>query len=194
MSGIAKETRREMLEAEVDAAGPAAKAIYVTALNTGAGIEFAAMCALKQAPGSKNTDRAFCDGARRRMNNMDPVNRNKIYQAAIKAGVNTAGKFYSGALGRYTDQNAWVSCAQDVVTYAKEKQVNVEGVVTHRAARDLPPPKPVLLAEDIARRMENQILAAEPRTREKVKKNPSARKELRERVVAQHSGSRKRRS
>ena len=38
-------------------------------------MEFAAMCALRQAPGSRNTDRAFCQGAQRQMDGMSEVNK-----------------------------------------------------------------------------------------------------------------------
>lgn len=187
MPAIAEQTRREMLEAEVDAAGPQAKAIYVQALNTGAGIEFAAMCALRQAPGAKNTDRAFQEGARRQMENMDPENARHVLASARKAGINPSGKYYKGSLGRYTDPAAWVSTADDVVASAKAKKLDVSGVVNVKAGpSELPPPKRVALAEDVARRLEGRILAAEPATAEKCRKSASARRELRDRVIAKH--------
>lgn len=174
-----------MLEAEIDAAGPAAKAIFVQAMNTGAGLEFAAMCALRQAPGSKNTDRAFQDGARRRMNEMDPVNRHHIYAKAQAAGINTNGKYYKGGLGRYTDPQAWVATADDVVATCKRKQLDCEGVVNVKAAGTDKPPKKIPLAPHLIDRIVKDKCAADPALAKRIK-DPKVLKRVQGEVVERH--------
>lgn len=186
MSAIALETRREMLEAEVDAAG--VRELYEKILAKGEGMEWAAMCALRSPPGASNTDRAFQEGARRQMEDMDPENAKNLMHIARKAGINPNGKYYKGSIGKYNDPAAWVSTADDVVTAVKAKKLNVEGVVNYKAApAELPPPKRIALAEDIAQRQERKLLRADPALAEKCRKSAKARRELRDRVVATHS-------
>lgn len=185
MPAIAESTRREMLEAEIDAAGPAAKAIYVQSLNTGAGLEFAAMCALRQAPGSKNTDRAFQDGARKRMNEMDPVNRHHIYAKAQAAGINTNGKYYKGGLGRYTDPQAWVATADDVIATCKRKQLDCEGVVNVKAAGTDRPPKKTRLAPHLVDRIVKDRVAADPLLAKRIR-DPQVLKRVQGEVIEKH--------
>lgn len=185
MPAIAEATRREMLEAQVDAAG--VRDLYEQILAKGDGMEFAAMCALRSPPGSKNTDRAFQDGARRQMESMDPENAKHVLSCARKAGINPNGKYYKGSLGRYTDPAAWVSTADDVIASAKAKHLDVSGVVNVKAGpAELPPPKRIPLAEDVAAGLERKILKAEPALAEKCRRSAKARRELRDRVVATH--------
>lgn len=186
MSAISTEVRRESLDAEVAAAGPEAVALYRQILANGETAEWAAMCALQQAPGSKNTDRAFCEGARHRMNSMDDYNRNKILGIAKKAGINTHGKCYKSGLGRYDDPRAWVGSQDDVITTAKAKQLKIEGVVNYDASRPTPPKKKPL-AEDIVKREALSLMRADPKLAAQVKTNPKAKRELRERIIATHS-------
>ena len=183
MSGIAEATRREQLEAECDAAGVRELFEQIAAKD---GIEFAAMCALRTAPRSRNSDRTFMDTQRHRVNNMDGHNRHKIYAAAMKAGINTAGKYYTG-MGRYNDPKAWASSIDDVRTVAKEKQIKVSGPANFDFSSEEPAPvKRKPLAEDVAVGLERKILKAEPALAEKCRRSVKARRELRERVVATH--------
>lgn len=184
MGGIANDVRREQLEAEVDRAG--VRAHFDKMVADGQGVEFAAMCALQQPPGSKNTDRAFQDGARRRMENMGPVAKNALLGAAKKAGINTEGKYYVGGLGRAHDPSAWVATAQDVLDVCKKKNLNCEGVVNHKASfRDKPPPD-VKLAPDLVREFAANAMAADPALAEKCRTSKRARQELAESVIEKH--------
>jgi hypothetical protein len=188
MSGIANETRLAQLHDEVDRAG--VRAQFDKMVAAGQGVEFAAMCALQQPPGSKNTDRAFQDGARRRMENMGAKTKDALLGAAQKAGINTAGKFYVGGLGRAQDPSAWVSTAQDVLDVCKKKNLNCEGVVNHKATfRDTPPPD-VKLAPDLVREFAANAMDADPGLAERCRKSKRARQELGEAIVAKH-GKRK---
>jgi len=190
MGAIAEDVRRDMLDDEVRLAGRAAWSLYQSILAAGETREWAAMCALRQAPGSKNTDRAFSEGARRQMNGMSEVNRRKLLEVARKAGINTQGKCYKGGLGRADDPAAWVSTADDVIAVAKAKQLDVSGVVNVNAGREVAPKK-VALAPDIVARLEKEYCAADPALKAKVVKSPKARRELRERIVATHGSRRK---
>jgi hypothetical protein len=192
VGAISNEVRREQLDADVDRAGPVARALFDRMLAAGEALEFAAMCACQQAPGSKNTDRAFQDGARRRMENMGTLAKTSLLSAAKKAGINTAGKFYVGGLGRANDQSAWVSTAQDVKDVCKAKNLNCEGVVNHKATFSDKPPPSVALAPDLVREFAAKELAADPGLAEKCKKNQRARQTLTEQVIEKY-GKRKKR-
>ena len=166
---------------------------YITSRAKGEPHRFAEMCALQCPPGTKNTDKAFCEGARREMEGMDPKNREHILNIAKKAGIKTQGKFFKSmsaggdGFGGYDDPGSWVTCAEDVLTVAKERNLGVSGVVNHKAV-DMPAPvKKIKLGEDIVQRHVAKIMATEPRTAERVKKNPKVLAEVRERVIAKHS-------
>lgn len=188
MPAIAEDVRREMLDAEVEAAGLEAVALYQQILANGETAEWAAMCALQSAPGSKNTDRALCEGGRQRMESMDDFNRNKILAIAKKAGINTQGKFYKAGLGRYNDPRAWVASQDDILATAKAKKLKVEGVVNCDYSEPLAnPPKKAPMPEDIIKREALGLMRKDPALAAKVKSSPKAKQELRERIVATHS-------
>ena len=183
---LSADIRYERALNDVRACGPEAERLFEQILANGESVEWAAMCACQQPPGSRNTDRAFCQGAQKRMNSMGDYLRNQIVKRAEAAGISTQGKFYKAGLGRYTDPAAWVSTADDVLAVAKARNLNVEGVINHKAAERDMKPKRVKLAPDIVRSTERELLKASPELAAKVKKNPKARRELREAIVAKH--------
>jgi hypothetical protein len=188
MPAISQDVRRDMLDREVAAAGPEAQKLYDEILAKGETAEWAAMCALQAAPRTKNTDRTFCDGHRRKMDKMDPVNQKHILRIAKEAGINTQGKFFNG-IGRYNDPDSWSSSQQDVIDAAKRKRLKLEGPVNCDYIReDLPPPKPKPLAEDIVKNEALGMLKQDGRLREKMRKSPTkTRREMREQIRAKHS-------
>jgi hypothetical protein len=187
MPAIAQDHRKAQLDRQVKEAGPEAVKLYREILRKGETAEWAAMCALQSAPRTKNTDRTFCDGHRRHMNQMDDYNRSKILQAAKKAGINTQGKFFNG-IGRYTDPASWSSTQQDVIDAAKRKRLKLEGPVNCNYMReDLPPPKPKPLAEDLVKSEALALMKKDPALAAKVRKSPKAKQELREQIQATHS-------
>ena len=176
-----------MIPAEVQERGPEAVAIYKQSIADGSDERFATMCALRQPPGSRNTDRAFCEGARRQMDGMNDDNRKKLMQVARAAGINPNGKFYKGSLGRANDPAAWVTCADDVLAVCKARNYGCDGVIKHTAVQKDTPPKRVPLGEDIIKRRALEIMKAEPQTAAAMKKNPQKTKAaLRERIIAKH--------
>lgn len=145
---------------------------------------FAAMLAQRRPPGALGTDRAFLEGSHHWADKMWSNNAKDVHAIAKKAGISTQGKVYKGGLGRPDDHMAWVSGRDDVIAACKAKGLSSTGSVNYQAPEQKP--KRIALAEDIRDGYVRGILATEPKTREKVKKNPKAIKEVQERVVAKH--------
>ena len=186
MSAIPEGIRNDMLMAEVQAAGPRAVAIFEQSLAQGSGIEFAAMCALRQAPGSRNTDRAFCEGQRERMGHMSDVNRVVIEERLRKKGANVSNKFHISGLGPPDDPSAWVTCADDVLAVAKAKNLGVEGAINRTMVDREIKPKNVPLAEPLVKELSQRYLKNDPALAAKCKTSAKAMAELRERVIGTH--------
>lgn len=184
------ETQVKRYSAEMDAEirdSLVKTALYTLYRNTGIDPVLSAMNACRRAPGAANTDRHFGEKSRHRMNTMGQRNLDKILKLAHDAGVKTQGKVYVGGLGKYTDQHAWVSSADDVLAVAKQRNLTVSGAVNHQGTAFNEPPKKVPLAPDIVQRHVNKILHSEPETAERIKKKPNLLRELKERVIAKHS-------
>lgn len=181
----------ERLADECEAAGVGAE--YRALLAKGTFAREAAMYALQAAPGSRNTDRAFCEGARRQMESMPASQRKDIQEIAKQAGINTDGKFYKGSIGKYNDPAAWVSSADDVLAVCKARNANCDGVISYKAVeREAAPPKRIPLAPDIVQRLEKSYLQSDPSLAAKVKRSRKARGELREKIVATHGNTKRR--
>jgi hypothetical protein len=147
----------------------------------------AAMYALQATPGLKNTDRAFCQGQRRKMENMGSLVSGMLHKRAQQAGINTAGKYYMSGIGKATDPAAWVSSAEDVMTVAKARNLNLEGVLNRKAIqKDLPPPPKPVVAPDIVNKLARKAVANNPALRERCQKNKHAIRELKESIVEKH--------
>ena len=156
---------------------------YFMYRENGQSPRFAAIAACQRAPGTKGSDRAFNEHARRRMDRMHATNQERILGIAKRAGINTQGKYYVGGLGRYNDPAAWVSTTDDILSVAKARNLNVEGSVNHTAT-PVGPPKKVRLAEDL---IEDQMAhyLQDPREREKAKKTGGLAA-LRDKVIEKH--------
>ncbi len=160
---------------------------YTSMVERGTSPRAAAMYALQQPAGTRNTDRAFCQGAHKQMENMTPINRQAIQRIAKRAGISTDGKYYKGGLGRYNDPAAWVSCADDVLAVAKAKNLDIEGVLNHKAVhKEVEPPKSQGLAPDIVQNIARDYLASDPALAERCSKSKHARLELREQIIDKH--------
>lgn len=191
MGAIATKTRLSMLGKQVRAAGPRAVKLYRQILKAGETAEFAAMCALRQAPGASGTDRAFCQGSQAQMESMAPINREAVLARAKRAGIKTQGKFFKGSLGRAEDPAAWVATADDVLAVAKQKNLTIDGAVKHQGVRRDGPPARVRLAPDLVANLECEYVAQDGKLAEQVEKSPKARRELRERIIETHGSKKK---
>jgi hypothetical protein len=152
----------------------------------------AAMYALQSPAGARNTDRAFCQGQQRKMESMGPLVRGMLQKRAKAAGIDTDGKYYMSGIGGHTDPAAWVSCAEDVLTVAKARNLKLEGSLNRQAdPTEQKPPPDVVLAPDLVREFERKAFETDPGLRERCLKNRNARQELRESLVEKH-GKKKR--
>lgn len=148
----------------------------------------AAMYALQSPAGTRNTDRAFCQGQRAKMENMTPNVAKMLHQKARRAGINTSGKYYMSGLGRHTDPAAWVSCAEDVLTVAKAKNLTLEGVLNRKGIDKEVAPKPNPgVAPDIVNELARKQLAKDPSLRARCQTSKRARQELRESIIDKHA-------
>jgi len=161
-------THQQVPESVV-AAGKDAVAHYLSMLQGGCTERFAEMCSVGIAPGTKGTDRALMEG---RYNNewMDRLPSRQagwIAREAKAAGISVGGKMYIGGIADkrgHLDPEAWVDSAADIKRVAAKRNLEVDGVVTHRA-HEAPPPK----AKDISDSILREHVAAER------KKSPTAK-------------------
>ncbi len=191
MSAIDKDIRLAQLRTDADRCGPDARALFERLLSEGKTPEAAAMYACQQAPGTRFTDRAFCQGQHRKMENMGPLVSKMLHDRAKKAGIDSRGKYYLGGLAQRgkgpTDPAAWVTCADDVLTVAKAKNLNIEGVLNRPAIVKEQAPNQPGLAPDIVNNLARQALAKDPALRERVRRSKHAGQELRESIVDKHT-------
>jgi hypothetical protein len=139
------------------------------------------MCALQQPPGTSGTDRAYMQG---RLNNqqldrMPPKQAKAMIEAAQRAGISVAGKYYASGLADKrgpADPAAWIDSTGDVKKVAMERNLNVTGAVEHKAI-PVPRPKSKPLSERLTRELMREERALHP--------NKKAG-ELREMVIAKY--------
>jgi hypothetical protein len=188
MPAIAEAILFAMHRDECKRHGKAALRLFTKLTKEGNPSGFASMLAIQQFPGTKNTDRTFQEGQRRKMENMDPVNRAKILKIAKASGIQTGGKYYVGGLGRASDPNAWVATADDLIAVCKKTNSSVEGAVTFRGRQtETPPGRRRGLAPDIAKELMQRKCQADPALAERVRRGgKKAVQALKEQVNAEH--------
>jgi hypothetical protein len=146
-------------------ADAAIQAHYRKMIADGQSPRFAEMCALMQAPGTKGSDRAFMEG-RLDGNWMDGLPRrqaNWMVKEARAAGINPTGKFYlSGIADKrgHMDPRAWVDSIDDVRRVAKDRNLNVQGMVNIEASPE--PKRQVALNPKLARELARKEIANDP--------------------------------
>jgi len=167
--------------------GPKAIEIYNECMRNDQDIEWAAMCALQQPPGTARTDRAYQQTAFADFAGWPPGLRKAALQVAKEAGINTNGKVYEGTLGRYDDPAAWVGSIDDISASCKAKGMDIDGVVKIRGnQRPKGEQKKIALSEEIIKEKVGDELK-KPEVRSRVKAGKLKIGELREAVVDRHS-------
>ena len=158
---------------------------YRQLVEAGQSPRMALMLVARQFPGLNGTDAKFNKLERQRMSEMEAEDRDSIVKIARKAGINTHGKTYNGALGRYNDPGAWVSGTSDVRQTAKVKGLSLRGQV------NVENHKPATKASKLSKRMvaeyEQAYCDRDPGLQEKVSKSPKARQDLREMIIEKHA-------
>ncbi len=151
---------------EIANASPDVQHHYLKVLAEGHGEKFAAMVALQQPPGTKGSDRAFQQG-RLDGNWLDdlPVHQaRRIVREAKAAGIDISGKQYMSGLANklgHCDPKAWVSDIADVRRVAKERNLQVRGIVDIEAREEAP------IRKDLNPRIAKELAKKE------IAKNPS---------------------
>lgn len=164
---------------------------YRQLIDNGSSPTFAIMVALRQAPGVKGTNAVFNKLQRQQMDrDYEDDTRERMVKIARKAGINTTGKTYNGQLGRYDDPLAWVSDTTDVRATAKEKGLSLRGQVN--VENPAKPMQKKRLSDRLINETAQEYLAADPALAKKVRSNPSAAKELKEKIVEKHAPKKKR--
>jgi hypothetical protein len=120
------------------------------------------------------------------MGAMSESHRRKIVHIAEQAGISTAGKVYEGQLGKYNDPAAWISGTSDVVRAARQKNMHVPSLGVTATQYD-PKPQGPKIAPDILQRLESDAIAKDPVLKEKVRRSPGAKKELRQQLIDKHA-------
>lgn len=139
-----------MVEVDIISSDPAVQGRYEELLAAGNTPRFAEMLATRSFPGLNGTNKAFNRG---RCNNNQfahcPQLGDHFKRIADAQGVSIAGKHYCYGLGRYPgDPRAWVSDTSEVLAIARDRNLNIDGIVNHRGTPVAPTPD-VPLADDI---------------------------------------------
>lgn len=179
--------RDRVIEAEVECWPEPLQFDFWAMVSEGNTHAFAQMCVSRQAPTmGLASDRQFNSSYRRTMENMSPMNRNRMLAIAKRAGINTDGKYYVSGLGRYNDPLAWCSTAEDVKAAAVAKRCTAHGPGIHYNAPAAEPIQKKRLADDIVDRLEKQYRSGDAKLDAACKKKATKRTELREKIVEAH--------
>lgn len=158
---------------------------YRAMIRRGESPRMAIMLLARKVPGTSGTDNKFQQYERERVSHdYTDTDMARIHKLAKAAGVSTTGKTYNGALGRYGDHHAWVSDTSDVRTAAKEKGLSLRGTVN--VQNEPKPLKRKALSDRLVNEAERRLVSADPALAERCRKKPSARKELREKIIHKH--------
>lgn len=183
-----------LIELEVADLPPERQKLYRECVARGETPRMALMLATRQAALMGGSDRAFNEGARRKMNNLPFMNRT-MHAIARKAGINTEGKYHVAGLGRYDNPLAWVSTIDDVKESLKRQNLSSTGLVKYQAP-ERPPLPDVPLAPDIVDNEVASRLSQAAQQGVSLPRDPKARAsyvaELRDAVVSEHGRPQKR--
>jgi hypothetical protein len=165
------------LPPDIASASAESQAHYKKMIADGQSPRFAAMCALRIAPGTKGSDRAFLEGRQnnQQLDAMPKLQAQYLVREAKQAGINPSGKYYCAGIADrrgWRDPAAWVTSGDDVLRVAKKRRMAVSGSVNYDPGPA--PPERKVLSESIIR----------DEMRRELKANPAANKrELREKII-----------
>lgn len=169
----------------ISAAGSEAVNMFVRLRSDGLSERWCEMVVLQQPPGTSGTDRAFMQGRynMQQLDGMPADHARNILTLAQRAGINTAGKFYSSGLadGRGpADPGAWVDSLGDVKRVAQARNLTVSGAVEVKGTAVAPK------RQALSERLTRELMARERKHNPRMKKG-----ELREMVVAKYGRAKK---
>jgi hypothetical protein len=151
---------------EIAASSHEVQAHYMKMIADGQTERFALMCSLCQAPGTKGLDGSFMEGKHNgQWLDQLPTRQAKWMLAEAKAaGISTTGKFYCSGIADkrgHQDPRAWVDSTADVLRVAKDRNLDVQGSVTHRATPT--PPKRIPLNPKLVKKMAGELMRKDPK-------------------------------
>jgi hypothetical protein len=135
-----------------------------------------------------NSDGAFHEHARRRMEGWSSWQKKKFFAMAKQAGISTQGKYHITGIGPADDPAAWVSGPDDILAVAKQRNLTVEGHVNHQGHTMAPQVTP--LASDLVDRMCEHEMAMDGAVAERCRKSEVERRRLREIVTEKYGQKR----
>lgn len=144
----------------------------------------------RQAPGTKNTDRAFLEGmgGQSLTHGLDKTFVGRYYERAAKAGISTAGKVYISQLGPPSSPLAWVSDLSDVKKSCELQGHGCEALGVKPVVKDPGPDIP--LADDIVQAEVEKRFEANPDLKAKIQERPEKLNDLKGEIIDKH-GARK---
>lgn len=145
--------RSEPLQFERVSPDPRVQSDYEEMRRGGMAHKLAEMLALQEPPSLKTDTRWMRGQVNFNQFANDPWTGTQYRRVAEQAGVNIEGAVYKHQLARFPgDPKAWVRSRSDVLKIARERNLNLEGSVTHKAVDDGTPnplDQPYRVADDI---------------------------------------------
>lgn len=150
---------------EIKNASREVQAHYVRMIADGQSERWASMCALQTPPGTKGSDRAFQQGHLdgNWLDELPERQAKRMVREAKAAGISISGKYYMSGLADkrgYCDPEAWVGDVSDVKRVAKNRNLEVKGIVNVEARQEVP--KNVDLNPRIVRELAKKELQKNP--------------------------------
>ena len=124
---------------------------YIMLREQGAEPVWAAGSACGKMARMSNSDGAFHEHARHRMEHMPAWQQKKYFAAAKASGINIQGKYFMSGLGAPDNPDAWQADPDGVLEVCKRRNLTCEGHVNHQGTEM--PPKQVALADDLVDEM-----------------------------------------
>lgn len=151
---------------EIAKASSEVQAHYAKMIADGQTERFALMCSLRQAPGTRGLDGTFMEGKHNgQWLDALPAKQAKWMLAEAKAaGISTTGKFYCSGIADkrgHQDPKAWVDSTGDVLRVARERNLDVQGAVTHKA--EPTPPKRIPLNPKLVNKLAGEMMKKDPK-------------------------------
>lgn len=164
---------------------PAVQQHYESMRSKGESHNMAEMCAMRQASGTRGSERAIMfDVQNHGMNGWPEAMKQHRLQQAVKAGINPTGKVYMPNLGRHgvsNDPNCWVSDTGDVIRALKARGDGCEQLGV-KPATYMPRKPAVRLSEKLIKeKVLDRMHGLTPAEARKID-----RKKLREEIIEKH--------
>ncbi len=152
-------------------------ALYLKLREEGAAEVWAKGRACRTFARRTNSDGAFHEHARRRMQNWPKWRKDAYFKMAKEAGISTHGKYHVSGIGPPEDPEAWVSGPEDIRDVAKRRNLTVTGHVNHEGQPM--PAKVTPLADDLVDEMVQQEMKADPSVAERCRRSSGELSRLR---------------